>query len=66
MIILFLFVSINAEIRELESHIEAEGDAELKNLKTALEKEEATAGSKKEQSKVLLNLLEVVRIIIRT
>eukprot|EP00804_Cyclotella_cryptica_P027784 CCRYP_009209-RB/>CCRYP_009209-RB protein AED:0.12 eAED:0.11 QI:270/0.73/0.68/1/0.8/0.68/16/153/1414 len=44
--LIFLF-SINAEIRELETHIEAEGDAELNNLKTALEKEEATAGSKK-------------------
>jgi hypothetical protein len=54
--------SINAEIRDLEAHIAAEGDAELNNLKAALEKEQASVGSKKEESKVWLNLLEVVSV----
>ena len=52
--------SINKEIRDLESHIEAEGDAELKNLREALAKEQSTVVTKKEESKNLLKLLDVV------
>jgi uncharacterized protein YifE (UPF0438 family) len=53
-------ISINKEIRELESHIAAEGDAELKNLQAALEKEEANVKFKKEESKSFLKILDVV------
>lgn len=55
---------MNKEIRELESHIDAEGDTELNNLKAALEKEEAVVGSKKEESKTLLTLLDVVNTMV--
>lgn len=60
MALFFIRHSMNKEIRELESHIEAEGDTELNNLKAALEKEEAVVKSKKEESKSFLKILDVV------
>jgi uncharacterized membrane protein YfhO len=53
---------MNKEIRDIEAHIESEGgdSNELSNLKAALQKEEASVVSKKEESKVLLKLLDVV------
>lgn len=55
---------MNKEIRDIESHIVAEGDAELNNLKAALEKEEGVVSSKKEESKTLLKLLDVVNTMV--
>eukprot|EP00956_Cyclotella_meneghiniana_P004983 scaffold6162_cov123-Cyclotella_meneghiniana.AAC.1 len=54
------FTNINKEIRELESHIEAEGDAELKNLQEALEREQSKVVIKKEETQNLRKLLDVV------
>lgn len=51
-------ISLNKEIGELEAHIQAEGDTELNNLKSALTKEEATVRTMKEEAKLLLKLLD--------
>ena len=56
--------SMNKEIRELESHIDAEGDTDLNNLKANLEKEQSIVASKKEESKTLLKLLDVVNTMV--
>lgn len=62
MLIFLLQKSMNKEIRDIEAHIESEGgeSTELSNLKAALQKEEVSVVSKKEESKVLLKLLDVV------